>query len=220
MSEIFDTCLFFLGTVLPILNPLAVTPVYLAMTQGASSQTRAMLAKKLGFNVFGMILVTSLLGNLILRILSISLPIVQIGGGLLVVAGAWKLLNEENPDDSANVDLTQNWTPEKAKSRAFFPLSFPIVCGPGTLAAGLTVTSRFSDAPLTMMASGAIGVGLACAVIGFVVFLCTRYAAWLMYKLGDAGGIVLMKLAAFILLCIGVQIIWGGMQNLAPNLFN
>ncbi|WP_038369652.1 MarC family protein [Brackiella oedipodis] len=215
MTALSSGFFLFFGTVLPILNPLAIIPIFLTITQGASNQTRAQLSKILGWNVFLLLVCTALLGNMVLRLFGISIPIVQVGGGLLVVASSWKLLNAEDPDDTENQSIIENFTFEKAKSNAFFPFTFPLICGPGTLAIALTVATNMPKDTLTNQGLFSVGIAAACAVIGFIIFVCTRYAAKLMHRLGHTGAAVFMRLAAFILLCLGVQIIWSGVQELA-----
>ncbi len=152
--------------------------------------------------------------------LGISLSVVRVGGGLLVIAAAWKLLNAEDPDTSLHPMNSEEYTVDKAKNNAFYPLTFPITCGPGTIAAAITVgaslqinsinTDTFAILSGTIL--GVLGVAL-------TVYLCLRFAAQFLHRLGRNGTTIFMRLSAFILLCIGVQILWAGIHDLVISLY-
>ena len=113
--------LFVLGAILPIVNPPAIAPIYWTLTSGATNQVRKILAKKIAINVFIMVLVAIFLGNYVLSLFGISLAVVRVGGGLIVVVAAWKLLNAEDPDTNIHKINTETFTLEKARRSAFYP---------------------------------------------------------------------------------------------------
>lgn len=211
--------LFVLATILPIVNPPGVAPIFWTMTSGANNATRKMLSKRIAINVFVMIVAAVFLGNFVLIMLGISLPVVRIGGGLLVIAAAWKLLNAEDPDTGMHPINNEEYSLDKAKNNAFYPLTFPISCGPGTIAAAITVGASLRMDKLNLdtfiILSGTI-IGV--AVIALSVFLCLRFAAQFLHRLGQNGSVIFMRLSAFILLCVGVQILWTGAHDLVIGL--
>ena len=96
----------------------------------------------------------------------------------------------------------------------------PISCGPGSIAAAITVGVTLHEDRLSLSLSLArIGGGvLALAVIALVMFLAFRYAQHLLKPLGETGAVVFLRLSAFILLCLGVQIVWDGLSALLRSL--
>lgn len=219
LSLFLTNLLFVLATILPILNPPAAVPIFWTMTSGANTQTRKMLSKRIAINVFVMIVAAIFLGNFVLTMLGISLSVVRVGGGLLVIAAAWKLLNAEDPDTSLH-PIDNEYSIDKAKNNAFYPLTFPITCGPGTIAAAITVGASLQNSKLdwttTISLSGTmIGVG----IVSLTVFFCLRFAAQFLHRLGQNGTVIFMRLSAFILLCVGVQILWAGVHDLVISLF-
>ncbi|NEN75173.1 NAAT family transporter [Pelistega sp. NLN82] len=218
-STFFTNFLFVLATILPILNPPSVIPIFWTMTSGASNQTRKMLSQRIAINIFIMIVAAIFLGNLVLSMLGISLAVVRVGGGILVIAAAWKLLNAEDPDTGMHPISNEEYTLDKAKNNAFYPLTFPIACGPGTIAAAITVGASLQHNQLNLATfftlSGTI-VGV--IVIAVIVYFCLRFAAQFLHRLGNNGSIIFMRLSAFILLCVGVQICWAGIHDLAMSL--
>ena len=137
--------LFALATLLPFLNPPAIAPIFLSLTEGASSSTRTVLSKRVAVNVGLMLVVAMVAGNVLLSFFGISLSIVRVGGGMLVIASAWRLVNSPDADTERVARLAESFTPEMAKARAFYPLTFPISCGPGSIAAAITVGVSLRD---------------------------------------------------------------------------
>ncbi|MDX3905210.1 MAG: MarC family protein [Pigmentiphaga sp.] len=207
--------LFSLATLVPILNPTATAPIFLSLTEGASTSMREVLAAKIARNVFLLLCAAMLIGSIVLDFFGISLAIVRVGGGLLVVASAWRLLNSSDGGAERSARMAEGFTAEMANHRAFFPLTFPIACGPGSIAAAITVGASLHDhATLIISATRIVGAVFGLVIVAVSVLLAFRYAQQLLRLLGDTGTAVFLRLSAFILLCLGVQIIWDGASEM------
>ncbi|MBB5214121.1 MarC family protein [Parapusillimonas granuli] len=206
--------LFALATLLPILNPPAVAPIFLTLTEGASTSARTQLSKRVAVNIFIMLAIAMFGGNVVLGFFGISLPVVRVGGGLLVIATAWRLVGASDYDAKHAQDMAEAYSFEQIRSKAFYPLTFPMICGPGALSAAITIGATLHDERSLVAASKFAGSLPAIAVAALVVYLCLRFAAQFLHKLGPNGTAVLMRLSAFILLCLGVQIVWDGVHEL------
>jgi multiple antibiotic resistance protein len=210
--------LFVLAALLPILNPAATAPIFLSLTQGASTKTRALLARKIARNMFALMAGSMLIGSYVLEFFGISLPIVRVGGGLIVAANAWRLLNASHVTDDRRTELADQYSNEQSLRQAFYPLTFPISCGPGSLAAAITVGVSLNDQRLSLSVARMGGGVLALLVTAVLLYLAFRYAQRLLKPLGEAGTVIFMRLSAFILLCLGVQIVWDGASELLRSL--
>ncbi len=210
--------LFVLAALLPILNPAATAPIFLGLTEGASPQTHALLARRIARNMFWLLLGAMLIGSYVLDFFGISLPIVRVGGGLIVSATAWRLLTTTHATVDSRTELAESFTPEMARRQAFYPLTFPISCGPGSIAAAITVGVSLSDARLSLSLARMGGGVLALLAVGLLLYLAFRYAQQLLKPLGEAGTVIFLRLSAFILLCLGVQIVWDGVYELGIDL--
>lgn len=206
--------LFVLAAILPILNPAATAPIFLSLTEGASASTRALLARRIAFNMFALMAGSMLVGSYVLAFFGISLPIVRVGGGLIVVATAWRLLHASHASEDLRNELADSFTPEQAHRQAFYPLTFPISCGPGSIAAAITVGVALHDERLPLSLARMGGGVLALLTVGALLYLAFRYAQRLLKPLGEAGTLIFLRLSAFILLCLGVQIVWDGVSEL------
>lgn len=210
--------LFAFAALLPILNPAATAPIFLGLTDGASPRTRAMLARRIARNMFALMLGSMLVGSYVLEFFGISLPIVRVGGGLIVAATAWRLITATQATVDSRTELAESFTPEMAKRQAFYPLTFPISCGPGSIAAAITVGVSLNDERIARSVAHMAGGTLALLAIGILLYLAFRYAERLLKPLGEAGTVIFLRLSAFILLCLGVQIVWDGLSELLREL--
>ena len=218
LLELSKSFLFVFAAVLPILNPAATAPIFLQLTEGASPSTREALARRIAFNMFALMVGSMLVGSYVLEFFGISLSIVRVGGGLIVASAAWRLLNTSHAADDRRTALAESFTPEQARRQAFYPLTFPISCGPGSIAAAITLGVTLHDDRLPMSLARFGGGTAALLVISVVMYLAFRYAQQLLKPLGEAGSVIFLRLSAFILLCLGVQIVWDGLSELLRGL--
>jgi multiple antibiotic resistance protein len=209
----FKTVFVVVAALLPILNPPGAAPVFLAMTEGADADMRAMLARRIAFNVLVMLVAAMFVGSFVLEFFGISLPVVRIAGGLLVCSTGWQLLSSADPQTNSDAARTANTVNfDLLSQRAFYPLTFPLTCGPGSIAVAITLGANLQGSKVAIlhMASAVLGA----LVLAASIFVCLRFAEGLLKPLGKTGTTVFLRLSAFVLLCIGVQIFWDGAAEL------
>ena len=128
--------LLVVGALLPIVNPLGSAPIFLSMTSWAPTEVRQVLASRIAVNAFFLVLASIFFGSHILGLFGISLPVVQVGGGLLVAASGWRLL--QPGAENVSVHETTSWSADEVIERAFYPLTFPLTVGPGSVSVAIT----------------------------------------------------------------------------------
>jgi len=206
------------GTLFPIIDPLGGAPIYLAMTADLKPEHRGPMAKAVALNSFFLLLASVLVGAYVLDFFGVSIPAVQVAGGMVVCGMAWSLLNR--PDSPATLPRAAEpaTVADYLRRRAFYPLTMPLTVGPGSMSVALTLganqTQSLRATVITAIAH-ALGILLVCVAI----YLCYRYADRLVNRLGPTGTSVVIRLSAFILLCIGVQITWNGVRALLAIAF-
>lgn len=210
--------LFVFVTMLPILNPAATAPIFLSMTKGASGATRALLARRIAVNMFWLMTGSMLVGSYVLDFFGISLPIVRIGGGLILASVAWRLLGASPDTPDSRAALAEAFTPDHAHKQAFYPLTFPISCGPASISVAITVGVSLHDTEIIISLARMGGALLALGIIGVLLYFAFRYGEHFLRLIGDAGTAVFLRLTAFILLCLGVQIVWDGVRELVLDI--
>jgi multiple antibiotic resistance protein len=207
--------LYNVAALLPIDNPIATAPIFLACSAHLPPAARRQLARVVARNAFLLLVAAMLVGSHLLRFFGISIPIVRVAGGLVLLATGWKLLHAGDEPDAPPSTVTEASHGEATK-RAFYPLTFPLTVGPGSISVAITVGAGAAlDRPAGLMRVGAGIVGA--ALIAVAINVCYRSATRLMAALGETGTNVFLRLSAFILLCVGVSIFWSGLVGLVQS---
>jgi multiple antibiotic resistance protein len=201
-------------TLLPIINPLSSAPVLLAQAGGDRALVKR-LARQVAVNSFYVVIASMLVGTNVLAIFGISLPILRVGGGLLVCATAWRMLRRPEGDDVQEKAAREASGMAEAEvvRRSFFPLTFPLTTGPGTIAVAIALGAQFPRSVVPYLLAALVATaGVAATALVLYVFFSNAGVA--LEWLGEMGALVMMRLIAFILLCVGLQIMWTGWAEL------
>ena len=208
-----STVLLAIGALLPIVDPLGGAPIFIAMTVGLTPAERVRMAKTVAINSFLLLIASVLIGAYVLDFFGLSIPAVQIAGGMVVCAIAWSLLNRPNSPPALAQEGPTTATTDDLGQRAFYPLTMPLTVGPGAISVALTLGANPKKG-LRPLVETALGHAFGILIVVVSVYLCYRYADRITKRLGPIGTGVVVRLSAFILLCIGVQICWNGLHTL------
>lgn len=212
LRQILEGVLLVFAALFPIVNPLGGAPIFLAMTSEYRPKERAALAWRVAVNAFVLLLASVATGTYVLEFFGLSVPVVQVGGGLVVSALGWRLLQDPDAGDRPAPE-----TAPRRRSIAFYPLTMPLTVGPGSISVAITIGANHPDSVRSLLVNGpAILIGV--TLIAAAVLVAYRYADRLGRMIGETGMTVLLRLSAFILLCIGVQIVWNGASALLQTL--
>jgi multiple antibiotic resistance protein len=208
-----NTFLLVLAAIFPVVNPPGTALVFLALTQGAAPALRRELAWRIAKNAL-VVLISSLIGGaLVLQFYGISIPILRVAGGYVVAVAGWRLLHEGSHKGVESSDEQASRT--NLLGQAFYPLTLPLTTGPGTIAVvislGLSHPAFTDRADQIIFAAASFA---AIVVIAATIFVCFAYADRVQAVLGQGGTDIAVRLSAFILFCLGVQILWSGGSEL------
>jgi multiple antibiotic resistance protein len=201
-------------TLLPIINPLSGMPVFTAQA-GHNPVVVRKMARQIAINCWFILVASILVGHYVLDFFGISLAIVRIGGGILVAASGWRMLNNTETDVAlkAAAKETSDLPDAEIARRSFFPITFPLTTGPGAIATAIALGAHAPGTPFRYVL-GVLDAVLGAAITALVIYLCYRHAPAMLARLGEIGSMVMMRFFAFILLCIGIEIIWTGWASL------
>src|SRR5580765_4386741 len=210
--EVTKSILLIVTALIPTVNPIGGSPVFLLLTQHYSTESRRLLARKVAINSFILLILSVVVGTHILSFFGISLPVVQVGGGLVVVSTGWALLRRSDDEEPAP-DTKKPCNEANYMRQAFYPLTLPLTVGPGSISVAITVGANRREGsewwwPLIA------GLLIGALVIAVSIYLSYRFAERIAAALGDAAMNVVVRLSSFILVCIGVQITWNGLSTL------
>jgi len=211
MAEAAKVLFLVLSALFPIVDPLGGSPIFLAMTRDYSQQVRRGLSWQIAINSFFLLMGSYFIGTYILRFFGISIPVVQVGGGLIVISTGWTLLKQGGNYEQK--EAAQNVPPKDPYRDAFYPLTLPLTVGPGTISVALTLGA---NAPFHQGLNilSIVAAVLGCVLLAASIFLCYGFADRLGRVLGTTGMTVILQLTSFLLVCIGVQILWNGASAL------
>ncbi|MBS0321752.1 MAG: MarC family protein [Proteobacteria bacterium] len=202
-----------IASLLPIINPPGGAPVFLLKTGDLDAAQRHAVAWRVARNCFALLIASVMIGAYVLDFFGLSVEVVRIAGGLVVCAIGWQLLNAPEAGPPATAQAVRTATPEDLSARAFYPLTLPLTVGPGAISVAITLgANQPSSVRQLVLTIAAHAVGM--LVVAVVIYLCYRNADRLLARLGRTGTDIVTRLSAFILLCIGVQIIWNGLSVL------
>jgi len=207
------------SALLPLINPLGSALIFLGLVGDAPIPVYHSLARRIAVNTVLFLVVIDLIGSALLRFFQISLPIVQVSGGLVIAAIAWSMLNQESTSPSAEkmqaaAQMQADSRTQNLMQKTFYPFTFPITAGPGTTVVMLTLAAHTPPRPIRDNLLAHAGLLIAVLVLSATVYFCYASAPRLAQRISPSTAHGILRVIAFLLLCIGVQIAWNGLMPL------
>jgi multiple antibiotic resistance protein len=213
LSELLKNIFLIVSAIFPVVNPLGAAPFFLTLTASFSPVARRALSRRIALNSFCLLIGSYLIGSHILAFFGISLPVVQVGGGFIVISTGWSMLKRRDEDERN--EMKKTLYPQDTFGQAFYPMTLPLTVGPGSISVALTLGA---NAPHTGFVILAILAAIAGSlIIALTIYLCYGFADRLASFLGPTVMSVIMRLSSFLLVCIGVQIVWNGVRALLAS---
>jgi multiple antibiotic resistance protein len=216
------------SALLPLINPLGSALIFLGLVGNAPIESYRALARRIAINTVIFFAVIELIGSSVLGFFGISLPIMQFAGGVVIAMIGWSLLNQkdtalshEKTDaaDAAVPAITQAEI-NSLREKAFYPFTFPITAGPGCIVVMLTLDAHATQPTVTQTVIALLGLFLTAIVLSGGIYFCYAYAPKITSAISPSTAHGILRVIAFILLCIGVQIAWNGLSSLIEPLLS
>src|ERR1700724_887200 len=137
MIQAAKSILLIVSALFPIVDPIGGSPVFLSLTRDYATETRRLLARRIAVDSFILLIASFAIGSHVLSFFGISLPVVQVGGGLIVIATGWAMLKQKDENDRGEVERTVS--SNDALRDAFYPLTLPLTVGPDTISVAITL---------------------------------------------------------------------------------
>jgi multiple antibiotic resistance protein len=200
---------------LSIINPLGGAFIFLGAVEHLSRETREYLARWIAVYSFIILNVSLYVGGYVLEFFGISLPVLRVAGGMVIAMSAWTMLNAS--DAAPRKEPVAPLDPDDANRMAFYPLTMPITAGPGTISVAVSLgTNRPDDARDFLVFF--VAATLATALIALLIYGLYRSSERVSGAIGRIGTTIIVRLSAFLLFCIGIQVLWLGAQELLGSL--
>ena len=210
MDQAINAFLLGFPALLSIVNPLAGAFIFREMTAHLPAGQRSATARKVAVYSLLMMMGALWAGSFVLAFFGVTLAALRVAGGVVIALTAWTLLNRPEQHEASKTDQI-DMVPED-DDIALFPLTMPITTGPGTIAVAVALSA---SRPKTLdgfagFFVGQTGAAVAVTLVIWVAYTSTERIGRLM---GTAGSRIVTRLMAFLLLCIGVQIMITGVAD-------
>lgn len=192
-------------TLLAVINPLEVLPVFLTLTESKDAPARRRIAVRAALYTALLILFFMFFGAFVLKVFGVSLQMVRIAGGIVLTRIGFELFTPSESGRSALLD------PGPDANIAFMPLAMPLMFGPGVIATVLGMMASIDKSPHEVAAYAAILGAGALAVL--LTFLCLAFADRLVNWLGQTGIAAVTRIVGFFISAMGVSLVFGGVMG-------
>ncbi len=204
----------------PVVNPIGsafiLNPYFSDLTQ----KERRKAVKRIVLYAFILCVATLIAGHWILELFGISLPVIQLAGGIMICKIGWEFLSQDKTQAQTSTDstLADQSNLVSIMDKLFYPITFPMTTGAGTLAVLFTLSANSVDTslPIYLVNTGALII----AIIGICVLIYVFFANAnrLINYMGSHSEIIVNRLSAFLIFCVGLQIAVSGIVHLIKGL--
>ncbi|MCC7257295.1 MAG: NAAT family transporter [Gammaproteobacteria bacterium] len=215
VAEVVSYFLLAFPALFSIINPVGGAFVFLAATRDLTPRARSRVARQVALYSFITLNLSMVIGAFVLRVFGISIPVLRVAGGIIIALAAWKLLNAEG-DTAERGHVVEEAGHRDAAHLAFYPLTMPMTTGPGTISVAIALGTGGSGEidPLLFGVQALVTTTL----IAVLIFLLYNSASRISRAMGVTGTSIIARLSAFLLFCIGIQVMWTGIADLIGTL--
>lgn len=217
--QIHDILYTFLSSFIalfPVMNPISSGFIINGFLQDLDYKHRKIYTKKIVINTLLIGLGSLAAGHLILLLFGLAVPVIQVGGGIIICKTGWEWLSEtgKNKQDKKQQEIDSLDLAE-VESKLFYPVSFPISIGPGSISVIFTLmATAVVKGNLLLTGINYLLIVLVILTLCIILYLFLSQGQRLIQKLGSSGNLIINKLVAFITFCIGIQIIVTGISKI------
>jgi multiple antibiotic resistance protein len=214
--------LVFLGFValFPVINPIGSAFIVSPYFSGLSRKERISAVKKITFYALLICTVTLFAGHWVLELFGLSIPIVQLAGGIMICKIGWEFLASDNNDDEKqDAADKESAVIHSVDNKLFYPITFPITTGAGTIAVLFTLSAHGADTNSTQYLFNISALMVAVIGLCILIFIFYLNTNRLIGYIGSHNEIIINRLMAFLIFCVGLQIAAGGIVHLIKLYF-
>jgi len=213
------TFLLAFGALFSIVNPLSGAFIFFGATRELDPKARAAVSRWVSIYAFCIVAASLYIGAYVLSFFGVTIPVLRVAGGIIVAMSGWQMLNQPDATEQRRSETPNPRSITVAPSKlAFYPLTMPLTTGPGTISVAISIGAGrprgFHPLLLEFFVETLAAVGL----LVLLIYVTYRNAARLANLIGSTGTSIVVRLSAFLLFCIGIQILWNGAAELLGSL--
>ncbi len=201
----------------PVIDPIGDGLIINSFLGNMDTTERKTAIRKIVFNCLMISIGSMVAGHFILLLFGLGIPIIQVGGGIVICKTGWEWLSETTPVNTDHDQKAINKINMKdVEDKLFYPLSFPISVGPGSISVIMTLMANTSSVKGNLLKAwinySIIAISIFAILTILYVFLAQGHK--IIKKLGTSGSLIINKMIAFITFCIGIQILVTGIAKI------
>jgi multiple antibiotic resistance protein len=202
-----------------IVNPLSGAFIFFGATRELDPKFRAATARWIAIYAFIIVAASLYIGAYVLGFFGVSLPVLRVAGGIIVAAAGWRMLNAPDVTEQRRSETPEPKSIDVPPSRlAFYPLTMPLTTGPGTISVAISLgAGRPSGLHVSLLAFF-VETLAATALLSILIYGFYRNSPRIARLIGVTGTTIVVRLSAFLLFCIGIQVAWNGLSELLGKL--
>jgi multiple antibiotic resistance protein len=219
VMELTKTFLLAFGALFSIVNPLSGAFIFFGATRELDPRAREQVARWVAIYSFCIVAASLYVGAYVLSFFGISIPVLRVAGGIVVAMAGWRMLNAPDATEQRRSETPSPRSIDVSPSKlAFYPLTMPLTTGPGTISVAISLGANRPRGFHASTVEFFVETLAAVVLLAVLVYLFYRNSARLAGWIGATGTTIVVRLSAFLLLCIGVQVLWNGLAELLSTL--
>lgn len=212
VSDIVYTLVSSVVTLFPVMNPIGNGLIINGKLTRLTEQQRVVAIKKIALYTLLIGIGSLVLGHFMLLLFGLAVPVIQLGGGIVICKSAIQWLSD-SPESASEKEEIGEVNMKRIEMQLFYPLSFPMCFGPGSMSVVFTLMATASvKGDFLASAVNYLLIGFAILVMVVILYVFFKQSPMLMKKLGTTGNLIINKLLSFFMLCIGIQILIRGIS--------
>ncbi len=219
VMDLTKTFLLAFGALFSIVNPLSGAFIFFGATRELEPRVRSQVSRWVAIYAFCIVAASLYIGAYVLSFFGISIPVLRVAGGIVVAMAGWQMLSAPDATEQRRSETPSPRTTDVSPSRlAFYPLTMPLTTGPGTISVAISLGANRPHGFHASSVEFFVETLAAVVLLAVLVYLFYRNSARLAGWIGLTGTTIVVRLSAFLLLCIGVQVMWNGLAELLSSL--
>jgi len=204
----------------PVVNPVGSAFIVNPYLSDLNQADKKKAVKKITLYAFGICSVSLFAGHYILELFGISIPVIQLAGGIMICKMGWEFLSsgnnkqEEVGKEAAPVNVSEF---KQLEDKLFYPITFPVTTGAGTMSVLFTLSAHSSANDLKNYLFNTGAIILAIVVMCILVYVFYLNTKRIINYLGESGEKILNRITSFLIFCVGLQIAVSGITALVQG---
>lgn len=209
-TQLASLFLLAFSSLFPVIGPISTALIINPYFSDYTQSERKVYAGKIVFYSVILGVATIFLGSWVLKFMGVSVTTTQMAGGFIIAKMGLTLLNSGEADH-------KNSATQSAHKSLFYPFAFPLTVGPGAISVLITLSaeSRVKDLEGTLLHLGTLCFALLSVLL--ISYLFYAYESLIIQRMGTTGSIVLNRLMAFFVFCVGIQMLLTGFSRAYPH---